>query len=101
VTTKLGHAKRSPRPMSSQARLIDWQCASCGCTDANQFTRDGHYRRRLETGWRHLDVLRVPMLECQRCEHDIVAQFAILEKYQRFWLDAPQRAIFGSVLARS
>jgi len=49
----------------------------------------------------HLDVLWVPMLECQQCEHDVVAQFAILEKYQRFWLDAPHRAIFGSGLARS
>src|SRR5579864_5240020 len=35
------------------------------------------------------------------CEHDVVAQFAILEKYQRFWLDAPHRAIFGSGLSRS
>jgi putative transposase len=41
------------------------------------------------------------MLECQCCEHDVVAQFAILEKYQRFWLDAPHRAIFGSGLSRS
>src|SRR2546421_115149 len=101
VTTKLGRAIRSPRQISSQARPIDWQCAHCGCTDANQFTRDGHYRRSLETGWGHLDALRVPMLECQRCEHDVVAQFAILEKSQRFWLDAPQRAIFGSGLSRS
>jgi hypothetical protein len=101
VTTKLGRVKRSPRQVSSQARPIDWQCAHCGCTDANQFTRDGHYRRRLETGWGHLDVLRVPMLQCQHCEHDVVAQFAILAKYQRFWLDAPQRAIFGSGVSRS
>jgi hypothetical protein len=101
VTTKLGRPKRSPRQMSSQARPIDWRCAHCGCTDANQFTRDGHYRRSLETGWGHLDVVRVPMLECQRCEHDVVAQFAILEKYQRFWRDAPHRAIFGSGLSRS
>jgi putative transposase len=101
VTTKLGRSKRSPRQVSSQARPIDWQCAHCGCTDANQFTRDGHYRRSLETGWGHLDVVRVPMLECQRCAHDVVARFAILEKYQRFWLDAPQRAIFGSGLSRS
>jgi hypothetical protein len=49
----------------------------------------------------HLDTLRVPMLEGQRCEHDVVAQFAILDKYQRFWLDAPHRAIFGSGLSRS
>ncbi len=101
VTIKLGRARRRPRPMSSQPRLIDWQCASCGCSDANQFTRDGHYRRSLETGWGHVDTLQVPMLECQRCEHDVVAQFAILQKYQRYWLDAPHRAIFGSGLARS
>jgi transposase-like protein len=82
-------------------RAIDWQCAGCGCADANQFTRDGHYRRTLETGWGHLDSLRVPMVECQRCQHDVVAQFAILDKYQRFWLDAPQRAIFGSGLCQS
>lgn len=30
-----------------------------------------------------------------------MAHFAILEKYQRFWLDAPHRAIFGSGLSRS
>jgi hypothetical protein len=101
VGIKLGRTKRSPRQVSSQPRPIDWQCAHCGCTDANQFTRDGHYRRQLETGWGHLDSLRVPMLECQCCEHDVVAHFAILEKYQRFWLDAPHRAIFGSGLARS
>jgi hypothetical protein len=101
VTIKLGRAKRSPRWITSQPRPIDWQCAQCGCSDANQFTRDGHYRRSLETGWGHLDTLRVPMLECQCCEHDVVAQFAILEKYQRFWLDAPHRAIFGSGLSRS
>jgi putative transposase len=101
VTIKLGRPKRSPRRITSQPCLIDWQCAQCGCTDANQFTRNGHYRRSLETGWGHLDTLRVPMLECQCCEHDVVAQFAILEKYQRFWLDAPHRAIFGSGLSRS
>lgn len=41
------------------------------------------------------------MLECQRCQHDVVAHFAILDKYQRFWLDAPQRAIFGRGLCQS
>ena len=101
VTTGLGRAKRSPRRISSQARSIDWQCGFCGSSDANQFIRDGHYRRSLETGWRHLDVVRVPMVEYQRCEHDVVAQFAILEKYQRYWLDAPQRAIIGLGLSQS
>jgi hypothetical protein len=101
VTTKLGRPKRSPRWVSGQPRLIDWHCAFCGASDANQFTRDGHYQRSLETGWGHLDTLHVPMVECQGCQHDVVAHFAILEKYQRFWLDAPQRAIFGSGLCQS
>jgi hypothetical protein len=101
VTTKLGRAKGSPRQVSRESRAIDWQCAHCGCNDANQFTRDGHYRRTLETGWGHLDSFQVPMLECQCCQHDVVAHFAILEKYRRFWLDAEHRAIFGSGLCRS
>lgn len=101
VTTKLGRPKRSSRRVSSQPRSIDWHCAFCGCSDANQVTRDGHYQRSLETGWGHLDTLLVPMMECQCCQHDVVAHFAILEKYQRFWLDAPHRAIFGSGLCQS
>ena len=101
VTTKLGRPKRSPRQVSREMRPIDWQCAHCACSDANQFTRDGQDIRTLETGWGHLDSLQVPMLECQCCQHDVVAHFAILEKYRRFWLDAEHRAIFGSGLCRS
>ena len=55
VTAKLGRGKRDPRHVSGQAREIDWQCTSCGSRDANQFIRDGHDRRDLETGWGHLD----------------------------------------------
>src|SRR5205823_771300 len=54
VTAKLGRGQRHPRRVSGQAREIDWQCGHCGCRDANHFTRDGHYRRALETGWGHL-----------------------------------------------
>jgi hypothetical protein len=80
VTTKLRRPKRSPRRVSGEIRPIDWSCAFCGSRDANQFIRDGHYRRSLETGWGHLDILRVPTVECQGCQHDVVAHFAILEK---------------------
>jgi len=80
ATTKLGRPKRSPRRVSGQPRPIDWSCAFCGSDDANQFTRDGHYQRSLATGWGHLDALRVPMVECHHCQHDVVAHFAILEK---------------------
>jgi hypothetical protein len=37
VTTKLGREKGMPRPVSEQAREIDWKCRNCGCCDANQF----------------------------------------------------------------
>jgi putative transposase len=98
VSAKLGREKGEARQVQSQERQIDWQCGHCGCQDANQFSRDGHYRRGLETGWGHLSDLRVPMLECQ---HDVVTQFAILEKYQRFWMDLDQDVLFGSGFCES
>src|SRR5258708_30981323 len=67
VSAKLGREKGESRRISSQERPIDWQCGHCGCTDANCFIRDGHYRRQLATGWGNLSDLRVPMLECQKC----------------------------------
>ena len=101
VTVKLGRAKGVPRQGSSTERSIDWQCAHCGCSDANQFTRDGHYRRNVETGWGHLQGLQVPMLECQQCQHDVMCAFTILEKFQRFWLDLDQDVLFSSGLCQS
>jgi len=101
LTAKLGRGKREPRRVSGQARLIDWQCGSCGCRDANQFTRDGYYRRNLETGWGELEDLQVPMLECQQCWHDVVAYWTIVEKFKRFWLDLDQDVLFGSGLCQS
>ncbi len=65
VTAKLGRAKGAVRHISGQPRTIDWMCGQCGCCDAQQFTRDGHYRRSLQTGWGSIEDLAVPMLECQ------------------------------------
>jgi hypothetical protein len=73
VSAKLGREKRESRRMRDQPRRIDWQCTNCGCNHANQMTRDGHYRRGLSTGWGHVSDLRVPMLECQECQHDVVS----------------------------
>src|SRR5947209_3709684 len=100
-TAKLGREKRSPRRVSEQAREIDWPCGHCGCRDANQFTRDGHSRRSLETGWGHIEGLQVPMLECQCCGHDVICTYTILEKYQRFWLDLDQQVLIGLGLCQS
>jgi len=41
------------------------------------------------------------MLECQRCGHDVVCTYTILEKYRRFWLDLDQRVLFSSGLCQS
>lgn len=101
VTAKLGREKGEPRQVSSTQRPIDWQCAFCGCRDATQFTRDGHYRRNLETGWGHLEDLQVPMLECQQCQHDVICSFTILEKFRRFWLDLDQDVLFSSGVCQS
>jgi len=101
VYAKLGREKGESRHISGQPREIDWQCGHYGCQDANQFTRDGYYRRGLETGWGHLSDLCVPMLECQQCQHDVVTQFAILEKYRRFWMDLDQDVLFGSGFGES
>ena len=101
VTAKLGREKGEPRRVSRQAREIDWACGHCGCRDAHQFIRDGHYLRALNTGWGQIKALKVPMLECQSCGHDVICSFAILEKYQRFWLDLDQDVLFGSGLCQS
>jgi Transposase, Mutator family len=101
VELKLDRKKGANRQISSQKREIDWTCGSCGCQDANQFMRDGHYKRSLETGWGHIQGLRVPMLECQQCHHDVICRFSILEKYSRFWLDLDQDALFSSGLGQS
>lgn len=101
VTAKLGRERGEPRRVSGHAHEIDWQCVHCGCRDANQFTRDGHYRRALETDWGHMEGLRVPMIECQCCGHDVVCAYTILEKYRRYWLDLDQQVLFGTGLCQS
>jgi hypothetical protein len=59
-TAKLGREKGQSRRVSAQPREIDWHCGQCGCRDAHQFTRDGHYRRALATGWGLVEGLQVP-----------------------------------------
>ncbi len=93
---KLGRGKGESRRVSSQPREIDWECAHCGCHDANHFTRDGHYRRTLATAWGLVEGLQIPMLECQCCGHDVICNYAILEKGQRLWLDVDQQVLLAA-----
>src|SRR5207237_7097327 len=101
VTAKLGREKGAARHISGQGREVDWVCGQCGCADAQHFTRDGRYQRSLQTGWGSIEHLRVPMLECQQCGHDVICHFTILEKYERFWLDLDQDVVLGSGLCES
>jgi len=101
VENQLGREKGEIRRVSGQLRQSEWKCGYCGCQDANQFTRDGHYQRNLETCWGHIQGLCIPMLECQQCGHDVVCHFTIIEKFQRFWIDLEQDALFSSGLGQS
>ncbi len=101
VSAKLGREKGAVRHINGQPREVDWVCGHCGCADAQHFTRDGQYRRRLQTGWGSIQERRVPMLECQQCGHDVICHFTILAKYERFWLDLDQDVVLGSGLGES
>lgn len=101
VEHQLGRKKGETRCISSHPHRAEWRCGHCGCQDANQFLRDGHYRRNLETAWGHIQGLRVPMLECQKCFHDVICHFSLLEKFQRLWIDLEQDALFSSGLGQS
>jgi hypothetical protein len=101
VTTKLARPKRSPRQVSAQTRPIDWQCAHCACNDANQFTRDGHYRPRWRQAGGIWTVSKCPCWNVNEALTTLWPTSPSREKYQRFWLDAGHRAIFGTGLCRS
>jgi transposase-like protein len=101
VTAKLGREKGQPRETEGQPREIDWKCGTCGCNDANQFIRDGHYRRDLQTGWGTIQNLQIPMLECQQCKHDVICDYVLIEKYKRFWMDLTQEALWSSGCGQS
>jgi len=101
VTAKLGREKGVRRKPSEQPLEIDWKCGHCGCQNAHQFMRDGHYQRTLETKLGHIEHLQIPMLECQNCHRDVICKFSILDKFQRFWVDMHQDAFFSSGLGQS
>jgi hypothetical protein len=41
------------------------------------------------------------MLECQCCHHDVICEYALLEKDQRFWLDLDQDVLWSTSCGQS
>jgi hypothetical protein len=87
---------------AARDRLAVWALRMSGCSPVHEAqVISGHYHRSLETGRGHLSDLRIPMLECQQCQHDAITQFVILEKYTRFWMDLDQDVLFCSGFSES
>lgn len=83
VTSLLGrewYERRQPPGEETAA-----QCNRCGSRDAQDFRRDGHYARYLDTAWGRLKI-RVPQLECV-CEGSVKMPFQTLRSRQRIWDD--------------
>jgi transposase-like protein len=83
VTSLLG---RQPyerrRPPGEEIAAV---CSHCGSRDAQDFRRDGHYPRYLDTAWGRLKI-RVPQLECV-CKGSVKVPFQTLRSRQRLWDD--------------
>jgi len=93
VTQWLGRPPRSPRS-GSGSREMPWACHGCGSRRAQDFMRDGHYPRRLQTLSGGL-ALQVPVLECQVCGASANVEFAALPKHKQLWLDLEEEMLFG------
>jgi transposase-like protein len=78
------HARRSRVKRRSQA-----YCQRCGTQEASAFSRNGHRKRQLVTGYGVLTVW-LPRVVCQ-CGGSVVIPFAILQAYQRLWDDVEQQ----------
>lgn len=94
VTAALGRDRRSDRSSSGVAQL-PWACGRCGASNARDFTRDGHYRRQLQTMGGSVGCVRVPMLECQVCGGSAAIEFGALARHQQLWLDVDEEALFA------
>jgi len=72
--------RRRKRKRRSRAR-----CKQCGSQDPQDFRRDGHYARYLDTRWGRLRI-NIPQLECV-CEGWVQMPFKTLRSRQRIWDD--------------
>lgn len=83
VTSLLGRELYERRRPPGEETVAE--CRRCGSRDAQDFRRDGHYRRHLDTSWGRLEI-SVPQLECV-CGGSVTVPFQGLRPRQRIWDD--------------
>lgn len=66
-------------------RRVAARCNRCGSQDPQDFRRDGHYTRYLDTSWGRLRI-SVPQVECI-CGGWVKVPFQTLRSRQRIWDD--------------
>lgn len=75
-----GRSKRVNRELKGAAK-----CRKCGCQQVNQFWRNGHYARGLDTSWGHVTI-GMPQVRC-RCKGVVELPWRTVRKGQRIWED--------------
>lgn len=85
------YERRQPRCRRRSAA----RCKQCGSRNPQEFRRDGHYQRSLDTGWGRLSI-NVPQVECI-CGGWVQVPFQTLRPRQRIWddLEGEIRERFG------
>jgi len=73
------------RRRRKRRRRSSAHCKRCGSQDPQDFRRDGHYRRYLDTSWGRVRI-NVPQVECV-CEGWVQVPFKTLRSRQRIWDD--------------
>jgi putative transposase len=61
------------------------KCGKCGSQKREDFRRNGHYRRGLDTSYGHLTI-EMPQVECQ-CGGGVRVKYQTLQSRQRIWKD--------------
>ena len=64
---------------------IEAYCGKCGSHDRRRFSRNGHYRRNLDTGWGYIQI-DMPQVECV-CGGKVKVPFQTVRARQRVWYD--------------
>lgn len=60
-------------------------CQRCGSRKVNQFQRNGHYRRGLDTSWGHIEI-EMPQVRCE-CGGSVRMPYRVIRHRQRIWDD--------------